>query len=102
MSILLEINDFDEHEDTHPRGPDRKWMRERSEKGAFVTIFKDLELTDKEGFRRFMRMDIDHFKKLLATVGPDYELVLMKIIYVNLSMVTFHDIQPTSPGKQRI
>ena len=73
MSISLEINDFDEHEDTHPRGPDRKWMRERSEKGAFVTIFKDLELTDKEGFRRFMRMDIDHFKKLLATVGPDYE-----------------------------
>ena len=94
MSILLEINDFDEHEDTHPRGPDRKWMRERSEKGAYVTIFKDLKLTDKEGLRRFMRMDIDHFKKLLATVGPD-----LKIIYVNLSMVTFHDIQPTSPGQ---
>ena len=71
MSILLEINDFDEHEYTHPRTPDRKWMREQSEKGAYVTIFKDLKLTDKEGFRRFMRMDIDHFKKLLATVGPD-------------------------------
>ena len=94
MSILLEINYFDEHKDTHPRGPDWKWMRERSEKEAYVTIFKDLELTDKEGFRRFMRMDIDHFKKLLATVGPD-----LKIIYVNLSMVTFHDIQPTSPGQ---
>ena len=36
MSILLEINDFDEHEDTHPRGPDRKWMRGRSEKGALL------------------------------------------------------------------
>ena len=46
-----------------PRGPKRKWIRERTEKGAFVNIFKDLELTDVEGFRRFMRMDVSHFQE---------------------------------------
>ena len=67
ISVILELNDMDEDEDNRaPRGPDRKWIRGRPEKGAFVSIFKDLELTDHEGFRRYMRMDIAHFQELIA------------------------------------
>ena len=59
----MEMNDSDEEVENPcpPRGPDREWIRDRPEKGAFANIFKDLELTDVEGFRRFMRMDIPHF-----------------------------------------
>ena len=50
VSIIIEMNDPDEVENPRPpRGPDRKWIRDRPEKGAFVNIFKDLELTDVEG-----------------------------------------------------
>ena len=53
VSIIMEMNDPDEEDEVEnprpPRGPDRKWIRDRPEKGAFVNIFKDLELTDVEG-----------------------------------------------------
>ena len=46
VSIIMEMNDSDEEVENPcpPRGPDREWIRDRPEKGAFANIFKDLEL----------------------------------------------------------
>ena len=72
VSILSELDElFKEEEIRRPRGPDRQWIRDRPTKGAFVNIFKDLELSDSEGFCRFTRMDMTHFQELLSIIGPD-------------------------------
>ena len=39
------------------RGRDRKWIKDRDEKGAYNNIVLDLSLHDEEGFRRFMHMN---------------------------------------------
>ena len=57
ITVINELVEDDESESRPPRGKDREWIRQRPEKGAFVGIFKDLELTDEEGFRGFIRMD---------------------------------------------
>ena len=75
ISILNELNhasdDDNDTVDRPPRGRDRAWIAERDRKGAYNNIFKELELTDTEGFRRFMRMDIEHFTDLVNVIGPD-------------------------------
>ena len=76
VSILSEWNeiyDDKEEEIRRPCGPDRQWIRDRPTKGAFVNIFRALELSDTEGFYRFMSMDIDHIQELLSIIGPDLQ-----------------------------
>ena len=73
VSVLNELNDDSDDEAVvrRPRGPDRTWIRERKNKGAYCNIFKELELTDSEGFRRFMRMDVGTFNDLVNIIGQD-------------------------------
>ena len=72
--VILGTIDSDSEENLRrPRGPDRMWIRERTGKGAFVNIFKDLELTDAEDFRRFMRTDVPHFQELLSLISSDLQ-----------------------------
>ena len=73
MRTIDSDSDDEEENLRRPRGPDRKWIRERTGKGAFVNIFKDLELTDAEDFRRFMRMDVPHFQELLSLISSDLQ-----------------------------
>ena len=48
----------------------RKIFQEREEKSLFTTLFKDLQLFDKEYFLKNFRMDIRTFEDLLSWVDP--------------------------------
>ena len=52
------------------KGKDQQWIKEREEKGAFNGIINDLSLNDKEGYRRFFRMDVQQFKEIADVVAP--------------------------------
>ena len=74
VSILNELNDDANDAEAGvrwPRGPDRAWISARKNKGAFCNIFKELEMTDTEGFRLFMRMDIGTFNNLVNIIAPN-------------------------------
>ena len=76
VSILNELNDDANDAEAGvrwPRGPDRAWISARKNKGAFCNIFKELEMTDTEGFRLFMRMDIGTFNNLV-NVGSNIKI----------------------------
>ena len=38
--------------------------------GAFHTIFKELKEQDSDGFKGYVRMDIDHFEELVHLLNP--------------------------------
>ena len=40
----------------------RPWIRKRDSKGAYYSIISYLRLTDKEGFRKYLRMNISTFQ----------------------------------------
>ena len=52
------------------RGRGREWTKDRDEKGAYNNIVSDLFLHDKEGFRRFMRMNYEKFIELTEMIAP--------------------------------
>ena len=43
----------------------RPWMLRRKLNGAFYTIFKELKEQDSDGFKGYVRMDVDHFEELV-------------------------------------
>ena len=53
----LDLMEDDDEQQVSKRAKDRRWIRERDEKGAFSNIILDLSLDDLEGFRRYMRMN---------------------------------------------
>lgn len=48
----------------------RPWLQRRKIKGAFHTTFKELKEEDPEGFKGYVRMDVDHFDELLHLLAP--------------------------------
>ena len=40
----------------------RPWIRKRDSKGAYYSIINDLKLTDKEDFRKYLRMNTSTFQ----------------------------------------
>ena len=43
----------------------RPWIRKRDSKGAYYSIINDLKLTDKEDFRKYLRMNTSTFQVIL-------------------------------------
>ena len=68
INTLDIMDDLDEP--VHKRGKDRKWIKEREEKGAYQNIIRDLSLTDLEGFRLNMRMNYEQFIQLAEQIAP--------------------------------
>ena len=68
INAVVDYSD-DDSPNKRTRGPDRAWIWHRREKGAFATTFTDLSLTDKEGFRRYMRMELEQFNELTKSGG---------------------------------
>ena len=60
-NIIDIIEDEPQEQRVAKRGRDRKWIKDRDEKGAYSNIILDLSLHDEEGFRRFMRMNYEQF-----------------------------------------
>ena len=52
------------------RGRERKWIKDRDEKGAYNDIVLDLFLHDEEWFRQFMRMNYEQFIELTEMIAP--------------------------------
>ena len=42
------------------------WLANRARKGAYRNIIRELKLTDKENYRRYLRMDEATFKVILS------------------------------------
>ena len=62
----------------HKKGNKRKvwvkpWIKERKVKGAYNALVCELSLTDREDYRRFMRMNPETFHELLEKVRPFIE-----------------------------
>ena len=71
--IINEVVDYSDDDDPNKRtrGPDRGWILQWRDKGAFAATFTDLSPTDKEGFRRYMRMELEQFNELTNLVAGD-------------------------------
>ena len=48
----------------------RPWLERRKTGGAFQTIFKELKEGDPEGFKGYVRMDVNHFDELVYRLAP--------------------------------
>ena len=46
------------------------WMLLRKIDVAFYTIFKELKEQDSDGFKSYVRMDVDHFEELFHLLSP--------------------------------
>ena len=46
------------------------WMLRRKIDGAFHSMFKELKEQDSDGFKGYVRMDIDHFEELVHLLSP--------------------------------
>lgn len=62
----------------HKKGKKRKvwvkpWIKAREVKGAYNALVSELSLTDREDYRRFMRMNPETFHELLGKVRPFIE-----------------------------
>ena len=49
------------------------WIKAREDKGAYNALVSELSLTDREDYRRFMRMNPETFHELLEKVRPFIE-----------------------------
>ena len=43
----------------------RPWLQRRKVDGAFHTLFKELKEGDPEGFKGYVRMDVEHFDEFV-------------------------------------
>ena len=50
------------------RGRERKWIKDRDEKGTYNDIVLDLFLHDEEWFRHFIRMNYEQFIELTEMI----------------------------------
>ena len=48
----------------------KPWIMERERKGAYNALLNEFILTDREDYRRFMRMNSETFHELLEKVRP--------------------------------
>ena len=48
----------------------RPWMLRRKINRAFHKIFKELKGQDSDGFKGYVRMDVDHFEELVHLLSP--------------------------------
>ena len=55
-------------------------MLRRKINRAFHKIFKELKGQDSDGFKGYVRMDVDHFEELVHPLSP----FLQKLFLVNL------------------
>lgn len=53
------------------RGPDRKWIRHRENRGVMNTLVEELRLQDSFSYRNWMRMDEDCFNHLVNLIQYD-------------------------------
>ena len=51
----------------------KSWLAERDDKGAYNNILAELQLHDRENYRRFLRMDSTTFGELVKLVTPSLE-----------------------------
>jgi hypothetical protein len=62
-----------EEDDEEVKEKKRIWSRhailERKNKGSFGQLLPDLAAHDTPGFEKFMRMDFDHFKKIVDNLS---------------------------------
>ena len=70
INIINELNEvFDDdnkkEKSRKPRGPTGQFVKDRSIKGAYVTLVRDLELGDTVGFREYTRMDLRTFWEIV-------------------------------------
>ena len=59
----------------------RPWIRKRDSKGAYYSIINEPRLTDKEGLRKYLRMNtfILHITILQKTIGShSYTFIIFK------------------------
>ena len=67
LCVLVECLD-DESEEKRQKGPDRKWLKRREEKGSFGNIVKELAAEDSPSFKHYMRMDYNSFRQLVHII----------------------------------
>ena len=48
----------------------RPWVLRRNINGAFHAIFKELKEHDSDGFKGYVRMDVDQFEELVHLLSP--------------------------------
>ena len=60
-NIIDLVDDESKEKRVVKRGRDRKWIKNRDEKGAYNNIVLDIFLYDEEGFCHFMRMNYEQF-----------------------------------------
>ena len=70
INIINELNEvFDDdnkkEKSRKPQGPAGQFVKDRSIKGAYVTLVRDLELGDTVGFREYTRMDLRTFWEIV-------------------------------------
>ena len=58
----------------------RPWILRRKLNSAFYTIFKELKEQDSDGFKGYVRMDVDHFEEFVHLLSQ----FLQKHLSVNL------------------
>ena len=60
-----------ERKDGHEQFAQGPWCYAEVEiDGAFHTICKELKEQDSDGFKGYVRMDIDHFEELIHLLSP--------------------------------
>ena len=69
MAMLLLEEDDDDDNKEHKRAWSRTWLSERKNKGLYSQLLSDLAAHDTPGFQNFMRMDFEHFKKIVHTLS---------------------------------
>ena len=75
LCVLVECLD-DESEEKRQKGPDRKWLKRREEKGSFGNIVKELAAEDSPSFKHYMRMDYNSFRQLVHIISPRFSCSL--------------------------
>jgi hypothetical protein len=69
IATMLLLEEDDEEVKEKKRIWSRHWLLERKNKGYFVQLLPDLAAHDTPGFEKFMRMDFDHFKKIVDNLS---------------------------------
>ena len=70
MALLLDEEE-QERKNKRPRFVwTRPWLLHRRNDGAFHKIFKELKEEDSDGFKGYVRMDVDHFDELVHLLSP--------------------------------
>ena len=68
LRVVVAICEGEEQE-KRKKGPDRLWLKRKSERGAFETILRKLLAEDTASYKSFMRMVVAMFRNLAGIIS---------------------------------